>query len=42
MLKWYENKEVDSGIVISSRVRLARNIKKYPFPEECQKATPKT
>ena len=32
MLKWYENKEVDSGIVISSRVRLARNIKKYPFP----------
>ncbi|MCI8342380.1 MAG: protein arginine kinase [Firmicutes bacterium] len=32
MNKWYEDKAVDSGIVISSRVRLARNIKKYPFP----------
>lgn len=32
MAKWYESKDVDSGIVISSRVRLARNIKKYPFP----------
>ena len=31
-MKWYEEKNVDDGIVISSRVRLARNIKKYPFP----------
>ncbi|MCQ4725366.1 protein arginine kinase [Anaerotignum faecicola] len=38
MLKWYENKEVDSGIVISSRVRLARNIKKYPFPGRMSKS----
>lgn len=31
MKKWYENPLVDEGIIISSRVRLARNIKKYPF-----------
>lgn len=40
-MKWYEDKNVDDGIVISSRVRLARNIKKYPFPpkispEQCE------
>ncbi len=28
---WYENPVIDQSIVISSRVRLARNIKKYPF-----------
>jgi Arginine kinase len=33
-MKWYEEKIVDDGIVISSRVRLARNIKKYPFPQK--------
>lgn len=32
MSKWYENEVVDQGIIISSRVRLARNLKKYPFP----------
>ena len=31
MRKWYENPAVDKGNIISSRVRLARNIKKYPF-----------
>jgi protein arginine kinase len=31
MIKWYEADDADNGIVISSRVRLARNIKKYPF-----------
>ena len=31
MAKWYEQKETDNGIVISSRVRLARNVKQYPF-----------
>lgn len=31
MKKWYEYDEVDNDIVISSRIRLARNLKKYPF-----------
>lgn len=29
--KWYDSNEVNNNIVISSRIRLARNIKKYPF-----------
>ncbi len=31
MGKWYEQKPEQEGIVISSRIRLARNLKKYPF-----------
>ena len=31
-MKWYENPACDNGIVISSRVRLARNLKNYLFP----------
>jgi protein arginine kinase len=31
MLKWYEQNASDSDVVISSRVRLARNLEKYPF-----------
>jgi len=31
MNKWYDSHETDNNIVISSRIRLARNIKKYPF-----------
>lgn len=31
MLKWYEQAASDSDVVISSRVRLARNMDKYPF-----------
>jgi protein arginine kinase len=31
--KWYEDKALDSNVVLSSRVRLARNIKGYPFPK---------
>jgi protein arginine kinase len=31
-LKWYESPASDQNIIISSRVRLARNLKKYPFP----------
>lgn len=31
MQKWYEEKIEDSDVVISSRVRLARNLKKYCF-----------
>ncbi len=37
MRKWYINEGPDSDVVLSSRVRLARNFKKYPFPH---KATP--
>ena len=32
MNKWYEEKQCDNGIIISSRVRLARNLKSFPFP----------
>ena len=31
MLKWYEQKAPDGDVVISSRVRLARNLTNYPF-----------
>lgn len=31
MYKWYETEETDNHIVISSRVRLARNLKDIPF-----------
>ncbi|MGF7143600.1 protein arginine kinase [Anaerotaenia torta] len=31
MLKWYEQIPLDSDVVISSRVRLARNLRTYPF-----------
>lgn len=31
MLKWYEQKAPDGDVVISSRVRLARNLANYPF-----------
>ncbi|HZK26761.1 MAG TPA: protein arginine kinase [Thermoclostridium sp.] len=37
MRKWYINEGPDSDVVLSSRVRLARNFKKYPFPH---KSTP--
>lgn len=30
-MKWYEDKSLDSGVVLSSRIRLARNIVGYPF-----------
>jgi len=32
MAAWYVNTGPESDIVISTRVRLARNLKKYPFP----------
>lgn len=34
MDKWYINKGPDSDVILSSRVRLARNFKKYPFPHK--------
>ncbi|GHU76721.1 protein-arginine kinase [Clostridia bacterium] len=30
--KWYDSPELDKNQYISSRIRLARNIRKYPFP----------
>lgn len=30
--KWYEKSGADGDVVISSRIRLARNLKNYPFP----------
>ncbi len=32
MNKWYEKSGEQSDVVISTRIRLARNIEKYPFP----------
>lgn len=32
MTKWYEKNGPEGDVVISTRVRLARNIKEYPFP----------
>ncbi|MCL2350787.1 MAG: ATP--guanido phosphotransferase [Defluviitaleaceae bacterium] len=32
MEKWYEQDLADEGVIISSRVRLARNLANYPFP----------
>ena len=37
MLKWYEETGDNEDIVISSRVRLARNLSKYPFPAKLSK-----
>lgn len=34
MDKWYNSSKTDEGIVISSRIRLARNVKKYPFSQK--------
>lgn len=31
-MKWYTNNANESDIVLSTRVRLARNLKEYPFP----------
>ena len=36
--KWYDKPECDSGEIISSRVRLARNLVKHPFPARLNKA----
>ena len=32
-MKWYETKGRDSDVFVSSRIRLARNLKDYPFGE---------
>lgn len=33
--KWYEKNGIDGDVVISTRVRLARNLEDHPFPERC-------
>ena len=37
-MNWYLQNGKDSDVVISSRVRLARNIQKYPFEPKCTEA----
>lgn len=32
MMKWYEKSGQESDVVISTRIRLARNLSQYPFP----------
>lgn len=32
---WYEKNGKDGDVVVSTRVRLARNLKEYPFPNRC-------
>ncbi len=39
MLKWYEEKGINDDVVISSRVRLARNVAKYHFAKKLDDAT---
>ena len=38
MIKWYEQPQVDAGVIMSSRVRLARNLAAYPFPAKLASA----
>lgn len=35
-MKWYEKSDVFDGVIVSSRVRLARNFSEFPFPNRCQ------
>ena len=34
---WYKNQDVNNDIVVSTRIRLARNLEKYPFPGMAEK-----
>ena len=38
MLKWYEESADNSDVVVSSRIRLARNLSKYPFSPKLSKS----
>ncbi len=40
-MKWFENVKSTDDVVISSRVRLARNLADYPFPSRLDKETSK-
>lgn len=37
MKRWYIDKGPDSDVVVSTRVRLARNFEEYPFPSRCSR-----
>lgn len=39
--KWYELNGNNGDVVISTRIRLARNLKEYPFPTRCTPAQKK-
>ncbi len=39
MLKWYEENGINDDVVVSSRVRLARNIAKYNFSKKLEDAS---
>lgn len=41
MLKWYEDSADNSDVVVSSRIRLARNLSKYPFSPKLSKSQSK-
>lgn len=34
-MKWYCDQKSSEGVVLSSRIRLARNLADYPFPQKC-------
>ena len=36
-MTWYQNSGKDSDIVLSTRVRLARNLRDFPFPNRLDK-----
>ena len=35
--KWYEKNGTDGDVVISTRIRFARNLEEYPFPIRCSR-----
>ena len=38
MLNWYLQSGKDSDVIVSSRIRLARNIANYPFETKCNES----
>lgn len=38
-MKWYTNSGEDNDVILSTRVRLARNLRDYPFPERLDTQT---
>ena len=36
--RWYTSPAVDNGVIISSRIRLARNLRRYAFPSRLSQA----
>ena len=41
-MRWFDDPQVDQHIIISSRVRLARNLSLFPFPTRLNPTTAKT